>query len=58
MQLCPFILLLLILKNEITSKDYNIKKLRTDMKDKLKKDMYEFFRQNEELVDFMLKYEI
>ena len=50
--------LLPILKNEITSKDYNIKKLRTDMKDKLKKDMYEFFRQNEELVDFMLKREV
>jgi hypothetical protein len=47
-----------ILKSVISGKDYNIKKLRTDMKDKLKKDMYEFFRQNEELVDFMLKYEI
>jgi len=50
--------LLPILKSVISGKDYNIKKLRTDMKDKLKKDMYEFFRQNEELVDFMLKYEI
>lgn len=43
------------LRNEIGGKDYDIKKLRTAMKDKLKKDLYVFFRQNEDLVDFMLK---
>lgn len=50
--------LLPILKKEITGKDYEIKKLRIAMKDKLKKEMYEFFRQNEDLVDFMLKREV
>jgi 3-oxoacyl-[acyl-carrier protein] reductase len=47
-----------ILKDKITGNDYEIKKLRNEMKDKLKKDMYDFFKKNEELVDFMLKYEI
>lgn len=50
--------LLPILKKEINGKEYDIKKIRTAMKDKLKKEMYEFFRQNEELVDFMLKREV
>ena len=50
--------LLPILQNEIRGKDYKIKTIRSDMKNKLKKDIYEFFRQNEELVDFMLKYGI
>ena len=50
--------LLPILKKEINGKEYEIKKIRTAMKDNLKKDMYEFFRQNEELVDFMLKREV
>ena len=49
--------LLPLLKNEVNSKEYDIKKLRSDMKNKIKKEMYDFFRQHEELVDFMLKRE-
>ncbi|MFX1393666.1 MAG: SDR family oxidoreductase [Promethearchaeota archaeon] len=44
-------------QKEIGGNDYDLKRLKIMMKEKLKKREYEFLRKNEELVDFMLKYE-
>ncbi|MFX1257409.1 MAG: SDR family NAD(P)-dependent oxidoreductase [Promethearchaeota archaeon] len=45
------------LRKEISRKDYEIETFIVSMKEKLKKDIYNFLKKNEELVDFMLKYE-
>jgi len=52
-----FFELLSILKGEINTTDFNIKELLKSMKDKLSKETYLLFRKNQELVDFMLRYE-
>jgi len=49
--------LLLVLKKNIESTEFNVKDLLKSMKEKLRKDMYTLFRKNQELAEFMLKYE-
>jgi len=49
--------LLATLKKEIRNNDFDIKELLKSMKEKLNKDAYTFFRKNQELAEFMLKYE-
>ncbi len=48
--------LLSTLKKEVNSDDFDIKELLKSMKEKLKKDSYTLFRKNQELAEFMLKY--
>lgn len=49
--------LLSTLKKEISSNDFDIKELLKSMKEILKKDSYTLFRKNQELAEFMLKYQ-
>ncbi|TFG05698.1 MAG: SDR family oxidoreductase [Promethearchaeota archaeon] len=49
--------LLSILKEQIKSPNFNIKELLKSIKEKLSKQTYTLLRKNQELVDFMLKYE-
>ena len=48
--------LLLKLKKNIENTNFDIKDLLKTMKEKLSKEKYSFFRKNQELVEFMLKY--
>ena len=48
--------LLLDLKKNIDNTDFDIKDLLKSMKEKLNKEKYSLFRQNQELVEFILKY--
>jgi hypothetical protein len=45
------------LKNAISSKSFDIKELTKDMKEKLRKNMYGLLRKNQDLIDFLLKYQ-
>ncbi|MFX1409509.1 MAG: SDR family NAD(P)-dependent oxidoreductase [Promethearchaeota archaeon] len=49
--------LLTELKNFISNNSFNIKELTKNMKEKLRKGMYEILRKNQELIDFILKYQ-
>ena len=44
------------LKKNVDNSDFDIKDLLKSMKEKLNKEKYSLFRQNQELVEFMLKY--
>jgi NAD(P)-dependent dehydrogenase (short-subunit alcohol dehydrogenase family) len=48
--------LLAILKDEINKNSFEIRELTKKLKDKLKKNMYSLLRENQELVEFILKY--
>ena len=49
--------LLKMLRNEILGENFEIKEFVQLYKQKLKKDLYSVMRKNQELIDFMLKYE-
>lgn len=49
--------LLTKLKTAISNNSFDIKELTKSMKDKLRKDMYGLLRKNQELIDFILKYQ-
>ncbi len=49
--------LLTKLKTAISNNSFDIKELTKSMKDKLRKDMYGLLRRNQELIDFILKYQ-
>ena len=48
--------LLSLLKDEINNNSFDIKELTKKLKDKLKKNLYSLLRENQELVEFILKY--
>lgn len=49
--------LLLEIEKKIGGSDYNIDDLVKSMKENLSKTKYERFRENKDLIDFLLKYE-
>ncbi|MFX1315821.1 MAG: SDR family NAD(P)-dependent oxidoreductase [Promethearchaeota archaeon] len=49
--------LLTELKSVISNNSFNIKELTRNMEEKLRKGMYELLRKNQELIDFILKYQ-
>ena len=49
--------LLTKLKTAISNNSFDIKELTKNMKDKLRKGMYGLLRKNQELIDFILKYQ-
>ena len=45
------------IKKEIVGKEYNLKEILNSMKSKLNPHMVDLFKKNEDLIDFLLKYE-